>query len=213
MKGYSISFFLCLFLIQNFTCLAFSRRNNYFATISGSSSICYNADPAAPPYTYVVSGSATTGYNWILPSGVEYISGQGTNMLTVKFRSPGLGKVIAVTGNGTSASYTVNVYDMITRGTITGTTTVCKGQINVDYSIYLPTATQYTWGIPSGSGITIVSGGGSSTVKLSFSSTFTTATIQAAGVQGTCGLSPYASFTITANNSLPSAPGTIGGLL
>lgn len=97
------------------------------------------------------------------------------------------------TGNGSVViNYTPGVGVPATPGTITGSTSVCSGSTG-NYSISsVPSATSYTWTVPSGA--IINSGQGTTTINVTFGSTSGPITVTA---NNACGSSPANSLSIT----------------
>lgn len=181
--------------------------------ITGLTSVCDGATSVI--YTVSPILNATT-YNWTVPGGVIIMSGGTTNSITVNYVAGSAGGTISVNGvnscgNGTSAStnVTVNPYpeaaDMIT-GQISITT--CPSTSGVTYSIPLVNnATSYTWSVPSGA--TIVSGTGTNSITVDYSSGATSGTVMVTPTNS-CGTGASSSLNITVN-TLPDAAGSIIG--
>jgi len=87
-------------------------------------------------------------------------------------------------------------------GQISGTTSVCRGENGVSFSIPLiPGATSYAWSLPNGA--TIASGANSNAIIVNFSLTASSGLISVYGLN-TCGNGAASSFQITVNH-LPTA--------
>ncbi len=137
-------------------------------------------------------------YDWTLPAGTTYISGQGTTAISfstdVGFVS---GKVCVTSFNGCSSSNSrcAWVYAGPPKPVITGPSTACVNQTGVPYSVQpVYGATTYTWSVPSGS--TIVSGQGTTSIIVNFGATAGKIGCTAKNVCGNRGTSTY---TITFN--------------
>ncbi len=108
---------------------------------------------------YSVVSVAGVSYNWTSSvAGVSIASGQGTNSITANFAPgyvSGALRVTATNACGTSAARSLTVYARPALATsITGSTSVCAGQLAVPYSIAaIPNATNYTWYCPTGAKI------------------------------------------------------------
>ncbi len=146
--------------------------------ISGPSKVCRNQTG----FTYTVSPVlGATSYTWILPIGLTGTS--STNSITISANStfcPGTISVKANNecGSGLSATFKVGVITSIpsTPSCISGSTSVCVPG-TYTYSISaVSNATEYVWTI-SGTGVTILSGQGTRTITVSFSSAFTSGCI------------------------------------
>ena len=81
-------------------------------------------------------------------------------------------------------------------GTISGSASVCAGATNVPYSVAAVTgATSYLWTLPTG--ITAVSGQGTTNISVSFNSSAATRTIRVAAVNA-CGSGTQRTLSVTA---------------
>ena len=152
--------------------------------ITGSGYVCANT---AQTYSVApIAGAAS--YIWTLPTGwtgsstsnsINVTAGTASGMITVK----------AANGCGQSSATTLPVNILTTLanpGTITGSDTVCSGDMNA-YSIApVPGATSYTWILPSG-----------------WSGTTTGTTIQtfAGAGSGTLSVRAYVSCTMSPQSS------------
>lgn len=95
-------------------------------------------------------------------------------------------------------------------GAISGAAKPCPGTNNLVYSIAaVPNAWSYTWIIPAGSGITYVSGLGTTSITVNIASTFTAATILVRA-SNICGASS-ANVSKSLTSKLPAQPGSITG--
>ena len=106
--------------------------------------------------TYTVTNQAGVTFNWSVPTGFTIASGQGTNSITVNLAANATSGDVIVTptnscGSGVSSSESVTITpDASNAGTITGSTSVCDGDVEV-YSIdAVSGASSYTWTIPTG---------------------------------------------------------------
>ena len=157
-----------------------------------------------------------TTYTWTTSAGATIASGQGTNVISVDFSCTAdlHGVVTVSTGNGCLAPSAVSALSytmaggLAAPGSIAGLTTVPKGTNAQVYSIMaIPSATSYTWSVPSG--CTIVSGQGTRTIVVDFSCSAINdnITVSAANACETTGVSSLA-ITVT---SVLSVPGVISG--
>lgn len=109
------------------------------------------------PYSVVAVAGMT--YNWSFSvANATIASGQGTNSVTADFLAgyvTGNIQVSASNACGTSALRKVTVKTTPAVATsMTGSSTACANQFGVPYSISpIPTATAYTWTVPSGARI------------------------------------------------------------
>ncbi len=180
--------------------------------ITGSTSVCPGISLG---YSIAAVTNATT-YTWTVPAGWTITAGAGTTSITVTTGATGQNGNITVTaGNscGTSAVRTlaVTVINGIPAvpGTITGAAALCPAVTGQVYSISaVPTATTYTWTVPTG--WTITAGAGTTSI---------TVTSGAAGQNGnitvtagnSCGNSAAQTKAVTVNPGTPATPGTITG--
>lgn len=163
--------------------------------------------------TYTIpSVVGAVDYLWTIPAGIEVVSGQGTNSITLNFTSSftaGCLHVEARNACGNSIKRMLNLYSVpFTPGAITGTTNnLCpSGVSNPTYTIAAVIgATSYTWTAPSGT--TIVSGQGTNTVTLSVSSSFSIGLLSVTA-NNACGPSVVRTLTL---NSTPLTPASITG--
>jgi len=190
-----------------------SRNNQVFVSyattapvtpgsISGPSKLC-SGDMA----TFSVSAAArATHYVWSMPAGLT-ITGTGqSNVITVSVGASFAGGTIGVQAANACGISPVRTRSTalnypLTPGTITGP---ANGLCNVDMNFSIASvsgATSYLWTLPSG--VAIVSGQGTTTIRASFGS-FTSGTATVQSVNG-CGLSAVRSFTITGSPARPTA--------
>ncbi|MBL7916236.1 MAG: M4 family metallopeptidase [Bacteroidia bacterium] len=114
----------------------------------------------------------TTNYVWTVPSFATIVSGQGTNSITVNYGSvAGSASTICVSAENACgpslARCLTGVSTLPTRPvSITGTTSVCAGQQNVNYSVANQSGVSFTWTVPAGA--TIVSGQGTNSVVVNW---------------------------------------------
>ncbi|NDK54960.1 ice-binding family protein [Pontibacter fetidus] len=185
-----------------------------------------NTLPAAPtaikgtPYgcatqtaTYSIDPVAgAQGYTWAVPAGWSIISGQGTTSITVKVSSePGTISVKAKGGCGDGPATTLNVQPQVTLptapATITGPDEVCKAQTDLTYSVAAITGvTSYTWSVPSG--WVIVSGQGTTSIKVNAGTTNGNISVTATN---DCGTSAAKTMAVKVSTDIPATPGAITG--
>ncbi|MFH0865240.1 MAG: hypothetical protein V1904_03545 [Bacteroidota bacterium] len=167
---------------------AISGTNSLPAGISGMS------------YTIPTVPGATS-YTWTVPSGAGISSGQGTNSIVVYYTCVAVSGNITVTANNDCGASGVRTLAVTVSpapaqpGAITGITSVPQGSTGITYSIATVTgATTYTWSY-TGTGATITSGQGSTSITADFA----------------CG-STNGNLTVNASNSCstPSADRTLG---
>jgi hypothetical protein len=176
--------------------------------ISGSALVCrgqcivYSIAPVA----------GATSYLWTLPKGANGSS--TTNSITVCFNSKFDGGFICVTSNGScgaSSSSCLNVIKVssypATPTAIFGPSNICRNSTAVFSISAVPLATSYTWTV--GSGLSIISGQGTTTVTVAASSSFTSGTLKviAKNCKGNSGAKSK-----SLQNGLPGTPGSISGV-
>ncbi len=120
---------------------------------------------------YVNPVNGAISYNWTVPSGVNIISGQGTNSITIETLAGFVsGKVCVTSYNGclNSNSRCGTLYAAPAKPVITGDISTCAGEtktysVNPSYG-----ATNYAWSGPTGS--IVVSGQGTTSAEIQFGS-------------------------------------------
>lgn len=179
-------------------------------TITGNNSLCAYSGY----YTYFTE-PGYTGYNWVVSSGGQLYSGQGTNSILVLWTGAGA-QTVSVNYNtslgcGAAApvTYAVNVSGTPGgAGAITGPATACAGATGLVYSCPPVTgATGYGWTLPSG--FTITGGAGTNSITVSVGTAATSGAILVAGTN-LCGAGSPSSTNVTVT-SLPAAAGAITG--
>ncbi|MEP7265506.1 MAG: T9SS type A sorting domain-containing protein [Bacteroidota bacterium] len=176
--------------------------------ITGQNVICTNTQGI---YTAVGSIGATN-YNWTLPHGVTFISGQGTNTILVKFStSCQSGNICVTASNNCSSASPVCIYiNAISR---TPVLNAINGQANAvcvggsfQYCITPVTgATNYLWTGPAKTQIT--AGQGTNCITLFILPGFTTGKVSVTA-QNCKGTSAIKSLQL---KNLPPTPGVISG--
>jgi PKD-like domain/Ig-like domain CHU_C associated/GEVED domain/Secretion system C-terminal sorting domain len=174
-----------------------STPNGVIASISGPSSVCSLLNTNV---TYSVAAIAgATAYQWSIPTGINLVSGQGTNVLVVQPTSSmasqaSLG-VYATNGCSNTATKTMLLIKIPqTAASITGPTDVCNETI-VSYSC--PTvngATSYNWVVPSG--VLIVAGAGTNAIDVDVTTFFGSGLVKVAPTNA-CGTASGKSLSIS----------------
>ena len=161
--------------------------------------ICENGQSTL--FALPTGGSGNPTYLWSsVPSGLNSSSQNPvvTPTITTTYT------VIVTDGAQTASASTTVLINTLpdTAGTITGVTSVCKGESGVHFSIPLINgATSYVWSYPSGA--TIGSGANTNSINLDFSLISPSGNITVYGVNA-CGNGISSSHPITLN-SLPTA--------
>ncbi len=165
-------------------------------------------------YTYSITSVArASSYVWTVPTGATILSGQGTNSINVNMTAGLVNDLVTVTPqNACGAAIVTSKKDVGSGGApvkpdvVYGTMAVCAylGIGSVTYSITpVSGASSYLWVKPTGA--TILSGQGTTSITVSFTSSFTSGVFSVASVNG-CGTSAYLSFTA---NKLAPVPVSI----
>ncbi|NTW31200.1 MAG: hypothetical protein HGB12_00970 [Bacteroidetes bacterium] len=192
------------------TCFSVNNIIPYAAgTISGTNIVCKGQSNV---FYSVPDITDATSYIWEYSGSGATFSGS-TNPVTINFSSNATSGNITVKGanscgNGTqSPDYPVTIKTIpLTEGTITGTNTVCKEQLNVSYSApSITDADSYTWSY-SGNGFAIISGTNNNHITSNFSNAATSGTLTFTP-SNLCGTGQVSTgYNITVNNS--TAPTT-----
>jgi hypothetical protein len=144
-------------------------------------------------------------YNWTLPTGTTYISGQGTTSLTFS-TDPGFisGSICVNANNGcmNGNNRCATIYTTPNKPVISGPSTVCANQQGVAFSVApVIGATSYVWGKPSTA--TIATGQGTTDITVNFGATAGNITCQAWNACGKRGTSTKAvSFNCREANAI-----------
>ncbi len=151
--------------------------------------------------TYTIAAvTGATYYNWTVPAGTVITSGQGTTSISATFGNIS-GNVCVKARNACETSgqtcLAVSV-DPIpsTPGNITGPSSINPGQQSVNYFIAsVNGASAYTWAY-SGSGLTIASGTGTTSIVVNFTCNATAGNLTVTA-NSTCGASTASSLALT----------------
>lgn len=180
-------------------------------SIQGSILVC----PGSNNVVYSISPVlGATGYIWTIPAlpGINIVSGQGTNSISVNFTtsfdSLSL-SVVATNICGSSFPAVKTIYSLLPAkpGAISGLTNGVCSSIQT-YSISsVSQATSYSWTIPVGS--TIVGGQGTSSLSLSYPLNFGSDSLRVVGINS-CGVGSSRAVFIKGR---PSTPPTISGAI
>lgn len=180
-------------------------------TITGLDTVCSNSG-----YINYSTESGMTGYNWSLSSGGTISAGQGTNVISVTWTTPGTQYVYVNYANAsgclavtpTSHQVTVNGPPSAA-GSITGTSAVCAGAQGIAYSCAtIPGTSYYVWTLPTGA--TIASGDGTNAITANYATNATSGNITVYG-NNLCGNGvPSPDFPVTVT-AVPAAAGQITG--
>ncbi|MBI4648727.1 MAG: T9SS type A sorting domain-containing protein, partial [Bacteroidia bacterium] len=165
-------------------------------SISGASTVCQGQNSVLYSLPSVTNA---TSYNWTLPTGATGSS--TTNSISLNFGTSAITDNITVKGtntcgSGASSQMLITVNQLpVPAGIISGVSSVCQGQSNVDYTVPLITnANTYVWSLPSG-----VSGTSSTnniTVSFGFNAQSGNVTVKG---QNACGDGQISILPITVN--------------
>jgi len=188
---------------------------NPVGPITGPSTVCAGANGVA--YTVEPVANATS-YTWTLPPGATIATGAGTTSITVNYSTTATSGDITVAGtndcgNGPSSSLSVTVNPLpAAAGTITGTASVCQGDMGVSYSVVIiANATGYVWTVPPGA--TIASGGNTNQITVNFSASASSGVITVHGTNA-CGSGANSpDFNVTVNPIPPTPVITLNGTI
>lgn len=184
--------------------------------ISGPANVCA-VKGTSTVVTYTIQPvMGASAYNWIVPAGVSITSGQGSQHVSVIYSSgftSGTISVSAVNTCGTGPSRSLAI------GTITDTPLGISGPVNACpfinsgtnaiYSIApVAGASSYQWTVPSGA--SIVSGQGTTTLTVKFTTSFSAGTI---GVSSKSGCGNSAVKLLAISKLVPGVPVAITGPL
>ncbi|MBW6490678.1 MAG: PKD domain-containing protein [Lentimicrobium sp.] len=197
----------CLNTSTDFMVLTVSSSPVGIPVISGLQDVC--AGQTGVTYS-VFPVQYATAYNWILPAGATIVSGANTSSIVVDFSMSAVSGNITVyttssCGNGpVSADFPVNVNPLPGNpGIIMGPAVLCQNTTGVIYSINPVTdAISYQWTVPAGA--TIVSGIGTNSITIDYSTLAVSGTITVTPANG-CGDGNTSSLDITVN-PIPTTP-------
>jgi len=182
--------------------------------ITGPSNACAHIGSVGQVATYSVETTDASAFDWTIPTQANLLSGQGTNTIALKYKTGFAAGVISVTissacGSDTiTRSLNINTALPTTPGGIAGPAVLCD-LINspVTYTVDpVVDGVQYRWTLPTNA--TFISGQGTNTIKVNFSSRFRTGALKVRAVSG-CGASGFFTYALTAKG--PAQPGPIAG--
>ncbi len=182
-------------------------------TISGSTTVCQGHNS----FTYTVPAMVSaTSYIWTLPTGAtETIGTNASNTISVDYSTSAFSGNISVKGHndcgdGVSSTLAITVSNLPAgAGTISGSSTVCQGQISVTYSVpVIASATSYIWTLPTGTTETIGTSATNS-ISVNYGTAAISGNISVRG-HNDCGDGAASNLAITVN-PLPDGAGTIIG--
>jgi hypothetical protein len=169
--------------------------------ILGQSSITTCPSTSGVTYSIPLVSNATS-YSWSVPSGVNIVSGAGTNSITVDYTASAVSGDITVMpvnscGNGVSSTLAVTVNTLPdVAGNIAGsdTITVCPVSNSIVFSVSpVFNADHYVWTVPAGA--TIAGGDSTNSITVNFSNTAVSGDISVYG-ENNCGVGTTSTFNI-----------------
>lgn len=174
-------------------------------TISGPNSYCLGTGTVN--YT---TESGMTNYLWTISTGGTIVSGSGTNSIEVQWDSTGLQNVtVNYTNSGGCQAPNPSLVSVFVSetpaaaGPVTGDTVLCANTTGHVYSVApIQGANTYVWTTPPGT--TIVSGGGTNTITVDYSSVATSGSVTVMG-NSVCGNGASSSLVVTVN-PIPPTP-------
>ncbi|MFM7015973.1 MAG: T9SS type A sorting domain-containing protein [Bacteroidota bacterium] len=170
---------------------------NATASITGSTTNATSLTWSGGNGTYSPNNtSATITYT---PSASEITAGIARLILTTN-DPDGTGPCVAATD-----TVIITIIAAPVVGSITGTTSVCKGQTGIIYSVVAQAGVNFSWAVPTG--VSITAGQGTNSITTTWGSTSVTGAVTAT-ITTNCGTST-GNLNVTVNTS-PTAP-TITG--
>lgn len=180
----------------------YTVKSRMIPVITGQASVCsLNTN-----VTYTTD-AGNTSYSWTIPSSATLVSGQGTNTLTVYWKSYGnynLAVSYSNTSYGCSPSATTTFPVSVLQipgaaGSISGSQQVCEGAGSVTYSVAgITGASSYEWLVPTGS--SIINGSGTSAISVSFPNYPSGGNISVSG-KNSCGNGTSSSLAVSINQA------------
>jgi hypothetical protein len=185
--------------------LALTKTLPASTTISGPSNIC-----GLTTATYTATAvSGASSYAWTLPAGLTGTSSTNTITVSVNASAYTSGTIsvqaLNACGSGTAKTFTLTKIPS-SPTTLSGpSAAVCAGSTKTYTCTAMANASTYTWSVPTGAFIN--SGQGTTSVSVSFPSTFTSGTVSVTA-NSSCGSSSAKSLSVA---SKTATPGTISG--
>jgi ligand-binding sensor domain-containing protein len=176
--------------------------------ISGITSVCQGQNSIIYTVPTIINAIS---YIWTLPAGATGSS--STNSIIVNYGASAVSGNISVygvnscgIGSSSDLAITVSSVPPNAAGTITGTTSVCRGQTDVIYNVSaIANATSYVWSLPTGA----TGSSSTNTISVNFGTTAVSGNITVKGSNACSdGISSSKSITV---NTLPTNAGIISG--
>lgn len=149
-------------------------------------------------------------YTWSGPAGSTILSGQGTNVISIRFGNTSGNLTVTPSnacGNGPSQTLAISVTISVPAqpGAISGVNAPCTGSTQA-YSVPLVSGVNYTWTVPAG--WTINSGQGTNSISVIVGNTAGNIQVIAGNA---CGGSAPRTLAVTPQSSSPLLPSAISG--
>jgi uncharacterized repeat protein (TIGR01451 family) len=179
--------------------------------ISGPTAVCDLVGVSATATYSIAEVNGATGYVWTVPANATIVNGQGTASISVQYQSGFTSGSIMVAsaspcGNSSARSLSVAATKPGTPVVISGPTQVCTYISSATTAFYsidpVANATSYQWTAPANA--SIVSGQGTTTVELLFTSAFASGNISVRAAAN-CGISSARSMALTKSVARPGA--------
>ncbi|MFM2048673.1 MAG: hypothetical protein RI955_1221 [Bacteroidota bacterium] len=174
------------------------------SVITGTSMVCAARSNGDTLSYSVVNNSSFPANTWVVPTGMNIISGQGTNAITATFDNTFVVGVISVSANGTCLSSLSKVYKVYVKPAalpttvITGNASPCASGATEGYKVTsVLGATSYNWVAPAGA--TILNGQGTDSVTVQFTSSVVSGSLLKVQAANACGASAFKSIALTPN--------------
>jgi len=180
------------------------------APITGPTSLCPGSNA-----TFSTTGIPGVSYNWVVPTGVTIVSGQGLNTINVTISSSFIQGWVSVAaynpGNSTNQSIATVLWVSkdapATPSAITGNSYVCQNATGVAYSVTAVPGMIYNWVLPTG--LSLASGANTASITVNVSSSFTQGLLSVTASSATC---PGSSSNQVSKYIYKNAPSSVGAV-
>lgn len=173
--------------------------------IQGSSTIC-NGDTAI---YWVNSGGNASSFTWVVPPGVNILSGQGDTLITVLWATASGGNICVTANNACGSSSQVckaiTVLNAPVAPTLHGPLLVCRDSLTTYSADTIAGASAINWLVTGGA---ILSGNGSNVIQVQWNGNAASGTV-CASASNNCGQSPQTCLNININ-AVPAMPVVTG---
>jgi hypothetical protein len=184
--------------------------------ITGSTGVCRNQTGVV----YSVANQAGVTYTWTAPAGATITAGQGTNSITTSWSASAVSGTLSLSASnacGTSnLSFNIAVRTTAASqpGTITGSTSACRGDVYRYTIAKVANADFYVWTPPrnatiNGSSLPLTTT--DTAVVVTFSSTYTVDTLSVRGGNCVGQSTSIRTLRITQRTTVPATPAALSG--